>query len=79
MPVTIHTHCLLVPVKYFTYLSALLTSGRIHCIYWLTSLYFDRSIKVAGFRKGILPVAPFLTAQVTGACSIYVKQKHPGF
>ena len=58
MPVTIHTHCQ-VPVKYFTNLSTLQTSGRIHRIYWLTSLYFDRNIKVAGFRKGILPVAPF--------------------
>ena len=59
------------------YLSALHTSGCIHRIYWLTSLYFVRSIKVAGFCKGILPVAPSLTAQVTDACSIYAKQKHP--
>ena len=62
MPVTIHRHCQVqgqVQVKYFTYLSTLHTSGRIHRIYWLTSLYFNRSIKVAGFRKGILPVAPF--------------------
>ena len=54
----IHTDCQ-VPVKYFTCLSTLHTSGHIHHIYWLTSLYFDRSIKVAGFRKGILPVTPF--------------------
>ena len=55
---SLYTHCQ-VPVKYFTYLSTLHTSGRIHRVYWLTSLYFDRSIKIAGFRKGILPVAPF--------------------
>ena len=57
------------------YLSILHTSGRIHCINWLTSLHVDRSIKVAGFRKGILPVT-FLTAQVTRACSIYIIIKH---
>ena len=58
MRVTIHTHCQ-VPVKYFMYLSTLYTGGSIHRIYWLTSLYFDKSIKVAGFHNGILPVAPF--------------------
>ena len=55
-----HTHFYMqVPVKYFTFFSTLHTNGRIHRIYWLTSLYFDRKIKVAGFRKEILPVAPF--------------------
>ena len=53
-----HTDCE-VPVKYFKNLSTLHTSGRIHRIYRLTSLYFDRSIKVAGFRRRILPVTPF--------------------
>ena len=47
---SLYTHCQ-VPVKYFMCLSTLHTSGRIHRIYWLTSLYFDRSIKVAGFLK----------------------------
>ena len=50
-----YTHTLSSP----TNLSTLHTSCRIHRIYWLTSLYFDRSIKVTGFCNGILPVTPF--------------------
>ena len=54
-----YTHTLSSPSQIFHVPSTLHTSGHIHRIYWLTSLYFDRSIKVAGFCKGILPVTPF--------------------